>query len=866
MPHNLSELTQLGRYKLIRELGRGGMSVVYLANDTELGREVAIKCVDKQHQAKTKLAERLRAEAQLLAQLNHPNIVQLYDVVEEDNILGLVIEYIGGDTLTQRLRHAPTKEIKLKWLAEIADGLANAHTKGIAHCDLKADNVLITNDNIAKIADFGIAKVKLDDYLEDDGLTRVDSVSGSYFSLSPEQATGRPVDTRTDLFSFAILCFQSLIGEHPFGDTSNKVALLQRTINDPLELSAKTTAELGSRLVDLLSNLLSKQPTERIYNASEAAALIRGASQNSNFEEHLDHTMMIETLPAASTTKIITQDNSSKWRGISIKALLITAGFLVGIALIKLLPSEATRNNEIKYIALDEIELKATEGFSKTLLPLIKTTVQQSAEKTILSFRKTGLVDSKELNSTEGNFSQKAGVAGVDNVLIASVSCSPRKCDIKLQRRSGERMAVTSQTIFPVSPESLVDMHISVSDQLSRLFNENAFLTTRYNKSIDEKTYRDYLQIYNSTNGGASGNETQYKSVKRLVSTRPDFIPGYTLAYRIANYIDENFSHRDHVNEVKDIFKNSPPSVQKDLNFRSSMIQVEVSLGKLDRAKVLFSELKNTVNDELFLNEVESVIAYAENDYERLLVLDRKNAAWRPSIENLYNLAASEFLFGNYENARAGVDKVLGIRKNDSYALELKATIELNSGDVVKAIETYETLLGITPKSLAYSNLGVALSLNREMDRALSSHKKALENQPNNASFHLNLADSYNLLGDKTLANKSYFKVIELLKSPKTPQDFGILAQSHAHLEQHQKAVKTLKVAKSKFQTSAELDYAASIVNTLAGNNISALIDIRDALDRGTAPIWFSFVWFKPLCSYDDFKKMTLKATRELCN
>jgi len=96
MNQPLNQLESLGRYKLIRELGRGGMSVVYLAKDTELGREVAIKCVDTSDQATAKLAERLRSEAKLLAQLNHPNIVQLYDVVEQVNILGLVIEYMAA--------------------------------------------------------------------------------------------------------------------------------------------------------------------------------------------------------------------------------------------------------------------------------------------------------------------------------------------------------------------------------------------------------------------------------------------------------------------------------------------------------------------------------------------------------------------------------------------------------------------------------------------------------------------------------------------------------------------------------------------------------------------------------------------------
>ena len=179
-----------GRYELLRPLGRGGMGVVYLARDSELDRLVAIKCVNKKG-GEQKLTKRLLSEARMMARLNHPNIVQLHDVIENEDVLGLVIEYVEGAGLTQKCQELlPGRGQRLGWLLQIAEGLVTAHAAGIAHCDLKPDNVLITNEGVIKIADFGIAKARLGEMLKDHGLTEMDSVSGSYASLSPEQATG----------------------------------------------------------------------------------------------------------------------------------------------------------------------------------------------------------------------------------------------------------------------------------------------------------------------------------------------------------------------------------------------------------------------------------------------------------------------------------------------------------------------------------------------------------------------------------------------------------------------------------------------------------------------------------------------------
>ncbi len=858
----LSQLESLDRYTLLRELGRGGMSVVYLAKDTELGREVAIKCVDTSDPSAAKLAERLRSEAKLLAQLNHPNIVQLYDVVEQGNILGLVIEFVGGDTLTQRLKQAPSKEVKLKWLAEVADGLASAHQKGIAHCDLKADNVLITHDNIAKVADFGIAKVKLDDYLEDDGLTRVDSVSGSYFSLSPEQATGQAVDTRTDLFSLAILIHQTLTNQHPFGDTSNKVALLQRVINDPVEINDIECTILGVRLVELVKNLLQKEPKDRLYTASETIELIRGELSNPLTGSVTDSTTEI---PTKKPERLVTQKSNGGLDSILSKVGLIVSGFLVGIVIFQVVLKGTETSNSVSYIALDTIEVTASEEFNKSLVPLIKDTLKQSAETTLLNFKETGLVDAKDLSSIEGDYFKKAQVTGVNDIVVVSANCIQQKCDIKLQRRTGERMAVAKQTSFPIASDSLIELRNAVFSQLPKLFNASNLPFISQSTDLDEENYRRYLEISAASKSGNGANELHFRDVQKLLNDSPDFIPTYILAYRIASFLDRNLTQKNNLRALERLYQRAPSIVKESKRFKKTEIHMRLALGQTEEAKLIYSKVKAQFDDVLYISEIESSIAFAENDYEKLLFLDRQNASWRPSAENFYNLATSEFFLGNYVEAKRQAENALKLQQSLPDALELIATIEMSLGNIEAAIKSYKAILEATPESNSYSNYGLALALNKNYNSAIESHLEAVKLKPKSPLFRLNLADAYNLIGEKELAALNYQKIVELLNEPKTAQDFSHLAQAQAHLGLHSQSVRTLKTANKKFPNIAELDYASSIVNTIAGNFVSAVVDVNDAIERGIAPVWFAFEWFKPLCKQQEFITLTESATSSLC-
>ncbi|MBK8187049.1 MAG: protein kinase [Cellvibrio sp.] len=251
---------QLGHYQLLASIGHGGMGLVYRARDVRLERDVAVKCL-RRELFEAHYVERFKREALLLAKLNHPNIVQIYDFVETPDQLALVMELVDGDNLHIHLReHLTPISQRLKWLAQIAEGLAVAHDAGIIHRDLKTENILINKHGQAKITDLGIAKS------QDLNATLTDHIAGSYCSMSPEQAKGEEINFKSDLFALGILAYQLLCGAHPFGDTRNKLQVMQRIISQTPTPPQQHNPHLPPEAIELLGQLLSKDPNNRPDN------------------------------------------------------------------------------------------------------------------------------------------------------------------------------------------------------------------------------------------------------------------------------------------------------------------------------------------------------------------------------------------------------------------------------------------------------------------------------------------------------------------------------------------------------------------------------------------------------------------------
>ena len=227
-------MEQLGNYRLIERIGAGGMGEVWRAEDTKLLRHVAVKILPPQLALDAEWKERFLREARAIAQVNHPNIATIYSIDQHEDSFFIVMELVEGEPLSQMIAQGPLSPADaVRVAAHVADGLAEAHEKGIVHRDIKPDNILVSK-RIVKILDFGIAKQI--GGTADPALTQGGMVMGTPHYMSPEQALGRAVDARTDIFSLGVVLYEMLSGQKPFtGDAATQV-LLQIVMNEPRDI------------------------------------------------------------------------------------------------------------------------------------------------------------------------------------------------------------------------------------------------------------------------------------------------------------------------------------------------------------------------------------------------------------------------------------------------------------------------------------------------------------------------------------------------------------------------------------------------------------------------------------------------------
>lgn len=266
--------TLLGeRYRLDRLIGRGGMAAVWSATDMVLGRPVAVKRLHSGLLADAEHAERFRREAMLVARLSHPNLVHLLDRGEDPEGPYLVMELVDGENLKTLIRRegALDPDEAARVCAQIGRALVYAHAQGVVHRDIKAQNVLITRHGEVKLADFGIARLMESDGQH--GLTRTDMLMGSADYLSPEQADGRPVDARTDVYSLGILLYECLSGALPFRG-EGFVAVAMKHCSEPLPDPRAAAGGVPDWLASCALRAAAKDPADRFASAADMVAAL----------------------------------------------------------------------------------------------------------------------------------------------------------------------------------------------------------------------------------------------------------------------------------------------------------------------------------------------------------------------------------------------------------------------------------------------------------------------------------------------------------------------------------------------------------------------------------------------------------------
>ena len=284
----------LKHYRIVARLGEGGMGIVYRAEDTRLGRTVALKVFPPDLVLDEERVDRFEREARAASSISHPGIATLYDFDRDGDTAFLTMEYVNGKTLRQLLNQGclPMQQL-FDCLAQVAEALAAAHRKGVIHRDLKPENIMSSDSGYYKILDFGLARMELESDGESDSgasptqlatvsreLTSEGKILGTIAYMSPEQVQGHPLDSRSDIFSFGSMLYELVTGRSPFKG-NNAIATFHAIVHDEPAPLAELRTDAPAELERIALKCLAKEPRERYQTAADMAVDLRALRRES---------------------------------------------------------------------------------------------------------------------------------------------------------------------------------------------------------------------------------------------------------------------------------------------------------------------------------------------------------------------------------------------------------------------------------------------------------------------------------------------------------------------------------------------------------------------------------------------------------
>jgi serine/threonine protein kinase/Tol biopolymer transport system component len=308
----------VGHYRILEEIGFGGMGVVYKAEDTRLGRLVALKFLPEHMAADSAALERFRREARSASSLNHPNICTIYDIDVYEGREFIVMEYLDGQTLATYIagRRAVGTELVAKLGMPIAEALGAAHSKGVIHRDIKPGNIFVTQSGLVKILDFGVAKlVQESDKTTATTLTETNTITGTLPYMSPEQLRGENLDARSDIYALGVVLYEIATSQRPYS-SSLQGTLVDEILNRPASAPSSINRKLSAKADDIILKCLAKDPEDRYQTAKEIAVDLR-------------HLSLQATSGAASARTSSVRTGRKVWLWLLAAAAAFTATLLV---------------------------------------------------------------------------------------------------------------------------------------------------------------------------------------------------------------------------------------------------------------------------------------------------------------------------------------------------------------------------------------------------------------------------------------------------------------------------------------------------------------------------------------------------------
>ncbi|MGE5177201.1 MAG: protein kinase domain-containing protein [Hyphomicrobiales bacterium] len=841
---------RLGNYEILDRIGQGGFGVVFKARDTRLDRVVALKVLSDAAASSREFRVRLQREARAEASLSHPNIATCFEIGEADldpaslvqadapvggpprSTLYLALEYVPGEDLATYVRGRRLRLSEILDLAiQIASGLEAAHLGGVVHRDLTARNVLVTNDGRAKILDFGLARLRDSTAPSDTETTSSiasshGKIMGTLPYLSPEQALGKPVDARTDLFSFGVLLYQMVTGQFPFRGTTH-IELLQSLANDEPDPLARYARDVPDELERVVEKLLAKDASDRYQSAHEVLTDLR----------HLAH----GSVPARTRRAHI--PSRRKWILWSTAGLLAAAAIAVAIVRwpidgpsryasrgIVVLPFvNASGDPRIGYIGMGMAAGILGDLAQGTDLNV----VSQSIAWSYASSHKSSAVIAREL--------------GVASVLEGTVQAQESAIRIDVQLVDGRTGFAVWSGKFERPREDLADLEGAIVDQVTLVLSARA--TKGHQLSLDRTrsglAYDEYLKAgqYLEDADNPRGGDLALASYDRAIALDPKF----ALAYAGRSRALWKIYNRDREPET---LRRAEVAADSALRLEPSLLEAHVARAQIYRGTSRIPESIAELGEVVRLNPHwdEGFLQLART-YEEGGFLDRAEESYRKAVSlrpgywrTWNNLGGVLIRKGDYTEARAAFRQVIALAPDLNRGYENLAALEILEGHYVEAIRVYERLpVPVTDGTLA-SNIGTAYFYTGRLAKAEEYYLLAVQVEPHNQIWWENLGDLYRRQGRERDAVTQYRTALRLVDEQmrQDPEGRALRLQRALYLAKagdHDEALGGIaKLLPALSVTDAETAHSLAKIYVLCGRWDDSIDALRNAIAAGYSP------------------------------